>query len=226
MDHTFDHDYWDQVWSGERATAMGSSPPNPHLQAQAGGLTPGSVLDAGCGGGAEAVWLAERGWTVTAADIARAALDVGRGRAAAAGVAERIEWIEADLATWRPDTTYDLVTTHYAHPDIPQLAFYERLATWVAPNGTLLIVGHLHPDQHRPDQHRPSTPGHGHGQGNGREEGHPPAEASATAAAITALLDPARWDVVTAEESTRTVTGPGGRERTLHDVVVRATHRP
>ena len=40
------------------------------------------------------------------------------------------------------------ITTHYAHPDIPQLAFYERIAAWVGPGGTLLIVGHLHPDQH------------------------------------------------------------------------------
>ncbi|MDR7363485.1 SAM-dependent methyltransferase [Nocardioides marmoribigeumensis] len=211
MDHTFDSDYWDRIWSGDRATAMRSSAPNPHLLAQAADLAPGSALDAGCGGGAEAIWLASRGWTVTAADIARTALDFGRERAATAGLGARVEWVQADLSTWQPEATYDLVTTHYAHPAIPQLEFYGRIATWVAPGGTLLIVGHLHPGQHD----------HTH-----RDEGHPPAEASATAAAITALLEPATWDVVTAEESQRTMTGPGGRERTIHDVVVRATRRP
>ena len=235
MDHTFDNDYWDQIWSGDRATPMSSSAPNPHLQAQVGELAPGSAIDAGCGAGAEAIWLAGRGWTVTAADIARAALDFGRERAAAAGVSDRVEWVQADLSTWQPVSTYDLVTTHYAHPNIPQLEFYERIATWVAPGGTLLIVGHLHPDQHDGDKHERGHQhghghqqghGHGHGQGHGHgDEGHPPAEASATAAAITALLDPTSWDVVTAEESHRAMAVPGGRERTIHDVVVRATRR-
>lgn len=221
MDHSFDHDYWDEVWNGDRAVAMSTGAPNPHLQAHMRDLTPGTALDAGCGAGAEAIWLASRGWAVTAADIAHAALESGRGRADAAGVADKVDWVQADLSTWQPDTSYDLITTHYAHPDIPQLAFYERIATWVAPGGTLLIVGHLHPDRH-------GTGGHGHSHGHSHGHGHdpvPPAEASATAAAVSALLDPAAWDVTTAEESQRTVTGPGGRQHTIHDVVVRATRR-
>lgn len=227
MDHTFDNDYWDRIWSGDRSAAMSSSAPNPQLQAQVADLTPGSAIDAGCGAGAEAIWLASRGWKVTAADIARAALDVARDRAAASGVSDEIEWVQADLSTWRPDSTYDLVTTHYAHPDIPQLDFYARISTWVAPGGTLLIVGHLHPDRHDKQQHE-----HGQGDGDGRSHGSarpeasdPPAEASATASAITALLDPTSWDVVTAAESQRTMTRPGGPEMTIHDVVVRATRR-
>lgn len=217
MEHTFDNDYWDQVWAGDRAAAMRTSDPNPHLLAQVTDLAPGSAIDAGCGAGAEAIWLATKGWQVTAADVARAALASGRERAVAAGVAEQVEWVQADLSTWQPDTTYDLVTTHYAHPDIPQLEFYERIATWVAPGGTLLIVGHLHPDRYGNATH-----GHDHSHG---ADGHPPAEASASAAAIKALLDPASWHVVTAEESQRPTTGHGGGESTIHDVVVRATRR-
>lgn len=200
---------------------MRTSAPNPHLLAEVGDLTPGTAMDAGCGAGAEAIWLASNGWTVTAADIARAALDAGRERADAAGVSHRIEWVEADLSTWQPATTYDLVTTHYAHPTVPQLTFYERIAGWVAPGGTLLVVGHLHPDRHDPGTH-----GHPHGDSHPHgDEGHPPAEASATAAGITALLDPGAWQVVTAEESQRTIAGAPGHEKTLHDVVVRATRR-
>lgn len=55
-----------------------------------------------------------------------------------------IRWVEADLSTGEPDSRFDLVTTHCAHPATPQLAFYERISHWVAPGGTLMIVGHLH----------------------------------------------------------------------------------
>lgn len=216
MTHTFDHEYWDRIWRGERAASMGTGEPNPHLIQQVGDLEPGTALEAGCGAGAEAVWLAARGWQVTAADIAEAALERAAERATASGVAERVRWVQADLSSWQPDTRYDLVTTHYAHPAMPQLEFYDRIASWVAPGGTLLIVGHLHHDATGDD-------GHGHAREHGGDG--PPASASATAAAITARLDPAEWEVVTAQESHRTVSGPGGHETAIHDVVVRATHR-
>jgi SAM-dependent methyltransferase len=215
MTHSFDKEYWDQIWHGDRAGAMAAGRPNPHLLRQVGDLAPGTALDAGCGAGAEAIWLAARGWQVTAADIATAALAHAAERAAAAGVAGRVRWVEADLSTWRPDTRYDLVTTHYAHPATPQLDFYDRIADWVAPGGTLLIVGHLH---------HGSAAGHGHGQGHGETE--PPASASVTAADITARFDLAEWEVVTAEQSHRPLTGPDGRAVSIHDVVVRATRLP
>ena len=117
---------------------------------------------------------------------------------------QHLQWLRADLTVWVPGTQFDLVTTHYAHPSMPQLAFYERLSGWVAPGGTLLIVGHLH------------TAGQGH---------EPPAEASVTLDDICAVLDTSRWEGVTAEEHDRTLTAPGGRVVALHDVVVRATRR-
>ena len=214
MTHSFDSQYWDQIWHGDRAASMAASQPNPHLIKEVGDLAPGTAIDAGCGAGAEAVWLATHGWRVTAADIAAEALARAAERADASGVAGQVHWVEADLSTWDPDTRYDLVTTHYAHPAMPQLEFYDRIATWVAPGGTLLIVGHLHHDAAGSDRH-----GHGHERsGDG-----PPASASATAAAITSRLDPAVWEVVTAKEPHRTLSHDGGHETTLHDVVVRAT---
>ncbi|WP_329609198.1 FAD-dependent oxidoreductase [Arthrobacter sp. ATA002] len=133
MEHTFDHEYWDQIWQGDRVTAMGNSQANPHLIRETGNLAPGTALDAGCGAGTEAIWLATHGWKVTGADIASAALDRAAGRAADAGVADQVQWVQADLSTWEPDAQYDLVTTHYAHPAMPQLDFYDRTASWVAP---------------------------------------------------------------------------------------------
>lgn len=217
MTHSFDKEYWDQIWQGDRAASMSTSQPNPHLVQEVSGLAPGTAVDAGCGGGAEAIWLATRGWQVTAADVAAAALAFAEKRAAASGVAGQMRWVQADLSAWEPDAQYDLVTTHYAHPEMPQLEFYDRIASWVAPAGTLLIVGHLH------DQAHGSAGRHGHGHGHDGAE--PPASASVTAADITARLDPLVWEIATAQESHRTVTGSGGHPTSVHDVVVRAKRR-
>ncbi|MBI4944612.1 MAG: class I SAM-dependent methyltransferase [Actinobacteria bacterium] len=219
MTHAFDRQYWDEIWQGDRALAMGAGAPNPHLLREVADLPPGTALDAGCGAGAEAIWLAERGWRVTGADIATAALDRAAERAAGRGVAGQVEWVLADLSVWDPGTRFDLVTTHYAHPAMPQLEFYDRAASWVAPGGTLLIVGHLH--------QAADSDGHGHDGSHGHGHGGdaPPAAASATAAGITRRLDRAEWDVVTAQESRRVPDGHDGPGVTLHDVVVRATRR-
>ncbi|RSM64824.1 SAM-dependent methyltransferase [Actinoplanes sp. ATCC 53533] len=209
--HEFDQGYWERRWHQahhDGPGAMDGSPPNPHLVRETGSLVPGTALDAGCGAGAEAIWLASHGWQVTAADIAAEALARAAGRATDIEVSGHVRWVGADLTVWDPGMRFDLVTTHYAHPAMPQLAFYDRISAWVAPGGTLLIVGHLHAS---------GATGHGH---------HPPAEASVTLTDITAGLDSTKWTVVTAAEHIRTVTGPGGQAKPLHDVVVRATRRP
>jgi len=222
--HEFDKDYWEQHWrrgtSGGPA-AMEGNPPNPYLVRGTRSLTPGTALDAGCGAGAEAVWLATKGWQVTAADISPEALDRASRLATTSGVSEQVRWIEADLTAWSPDTQFDLVTTHYAHPAMAQLAFYERISGWVAPGGTLLIVGHL--DTHH-STHTHDTHAH-HVADNGHHGQQPPAEASVTVADISAGLDDTVWKIVTAEEHHRTLTGAGGHAVDLRDVVVQATRR-
>src|SRR4029453_6820806 len=64
---------WDARYS-ERDGAMWSGRPNGRLVAEVAGLTPGRALDVGCGEGADAIWLARRGWTVTAIDISDVAV--------------------------------------------------------------------------------------------------------------------------------------------------------
>ncbi|MET1058397.1 MAG: class I SAM-dependent methyltransferase [Nocardioides sp.] len=208
--HEFDRNYWEQHWEqapGSAPDAGSGRAPNPYLVSETGGLARGTALDAGCGEGAEAIWLASRGWRVTAADISSEALTRAAG-GAPEDKAALVQWVQADLSVWDPGTPFDLVTTSYAHPAMPQLEFYDRISGWVAPGGTLLVVGHLH---------TPGATGHGH---------HPPAEASVGLADITARLDGTLWEIVTAEEHTRTVTGPQGQANSLHDVVVRAARRP
>lgn len=71
MSEEFGKTFWEERYRG-RTTAH-VSPPNPQLVTEAGDLTPGTALDAGCGEGADAIWLASRGWQVTAVDIATTA---------------------------------------------------------------------------------------------------------------------------------------------------------
>jgi SAM-dependent methyltransferase len=219
--HSFDRAYWQDHWrhEGEGGPAsMASAPPNPYLAGELTDLTPGTALDAGCGAGAEALWLASRGWQVTAVDIAAEALARAAARVPEGGTPGRVRWVEADLSVWSPDEPLDLVMTHYAHPPMPQLDFYRRIAEWVTPGGTLLIVGHRH-------THEAGT-GHAHGGGDGHgHEGNPPPETTVTAAAVAATLDTGRWHIVTAVERTRTIVGHEGRSITMDDVVLRAVRR-
>lgn len=198
--HEFDETYWEDHWS---PTATGRSlPANPYLRSETAHLAVGTALDAGCGTGTEALWLAEQGWQVTGVDISAKALAAAASRADAADLAGQIEWVATDLTRWEPDRRWNLVVTNYAHPDTGQLAFYERIASWVAPGGTLLIVGHLH------------GPGHGHAH---------PDSATATRDAITDLLAAPDWHLDASYENVRTVD-TGGSPAQLRDVIVRA-HR-
>ena len=154
--NTFDATYWERHWRGADHGSAQNLPANPYLASETADLPIGTALDSGCGRGTEAIWLAERGWRVTGADISATALADAADRADRAGLITPIEWVKADLERWEPDRTWDLVTTHYAHPKAGQLDFYQRISKWVAPGGTLLIVGHL-PGDH----HHHSAPGEG-----------------------------------------------------------------
>ncbi|HZE03817.1 MAG TPA: class I SAM-dependent methyltransferase [Solirubrobacteraceae bacterium] len=57
---------------------------------------PGRALDLGCGSGSDAVYLAKRGWRVTAVDFADAALAKAQRRATDEGV--EVQWIRGDVA--------------------------------------------------------------------------------------------------------------------------------
>lgn len=216
MTHEFDKEYWEQHWDGTPPDAAHdrSTPPNPYVVNAVDRVPPSTVLDAGCGRGAEAVWLAQQGWRVTGADISSHALESAAERARAASVDDRVSWVETDLTTWQPQQRWQLVITNYAHPTMGQLEFYRRIAGWVAPGGSLLIVGHRHDPSSDTHHHHEPEPHH--------HESEPPAEATVDLAAITDLFDADRWRIDTAEEHTRILPTSRG-QTTLHDVVVLAT---
>jgi SAM-dependent methyltransferase len=204
---SYDQDYWEQLWSKtlrEHADKVASRPPNAHLMAEVASLAPGRALDAGCGHGADTLWLAGQGWKVTAVDFSAAALAHGRSMAEAAGgeLAQRIHWVEGDLATWPVEAErYDLVACLYVHVAGPVEEMIKRMASGVAPGGTLLLVGH-----------RPIDPSTGAATAAASQ-----VQVSLDAAA-SALHSPA-WELVVVEERPRLAAGSGV------DAVIRAHRR-
>ncbi|MEV4596649.1 class I SAM-dependent methyltransferase [Amycolatopsis sp. NPDC049253] len=187
---------WDEMYRAREQVFSGE--PNGVLVAEAAGLPPGEALDVGCGEGADAVWLARRGWRVTAMDVAETALRRGAAAAQAADVAGRVAWTRADLSTagW-PAGVFDLVSAQYFPlPRRPGYEVLHRLLASVAPGGTLLVAGHDPGDEgvdyagyYRPDE-------------------------------IAEVLGD-EWTILAHESRPRTRPGPEGTHHT-RDVVLRA----
>ncbi len=154
-----------KIWSGE---------PNPQLIAEAAHLPPGTALDLGCGEGADAIWLASRGWKVTAVDVSAVALERAEAHAQERGQGGNITWVRQDLATWVPGELFDLVTAQFLHSTVmPWQQALQLAAAAVRTGGTLLIVGH-HPDGLPPwGQHHDHAAGAVlHGGAAGPRAGH------------------------------------------------------
>jgi len=207
-------DYWEDRYRSSDAIWSGN--PNAQLVIHAADLAPGDALDVGSGEGADAIWLAERGWRVTGMDISAVALDRAAQRAALAGqdIADRIAWRQANLLSWDPAeppsslAAYDLVSAQYMHlpRDILQ-SVHRRLAACVRPGGTMLIVGH-HPADLQTSMGRPNVP-----------------DMFYTAEDVAATLDPADWQVTVADAPGRSASDPDGRTITIRDAVLTAIRR-
>lgn len=102
-----------------------------------GPAKPGVGLDVASGEGRNAIWLASRGWTMTALDFSEVAVE--RGRAAS----QNVDFVVADVLTWEPPETYDLVLVAYLHlPSTQMRQVIERVASWLKPGGELFLIGH------------------------------------------------------------------------------------
>lgn len=135
---------WDQRYAGQEL--VWSAEPNRFVEEECTPLLPGRALDLAAGEGRNSIWLASRGWAVTAVDFSSVALDKGRRLAEAQGpeVSGAISWICADVFTWGPPAgAFDLVLVVYLQiPADQRRQVLAHAVTALAPGGVLLIVGH------------------------------------------------------------------------------------
>ncbi|MDR7381847.1 class I SAM-dependent methyltransferase [Promicromonospora iranensis] len=194
--------HWDERYRSRGRLFSGN--PNGVLVTEAAGLAPGRALDVGCGEGGDALWLAGRGWQVTAVDISQVALDRGAAAAAEAELTGRVTWQQADLTATPPPTgPFDLVSLQYFPlPARTGHAAVHRLLDVVAPGGALLVGSHdmsdlatyRHPDFDPADYYAPGD--------------------------IAQLLGD-DWAVEVNESRLRTTAPPEGTHH-VHDTVLRA----
>ena len=141
--HEWDERYGDEpLWSGR---------PNEALVREVSGLVPTTVLDVGCGEGADAIWLARQGWRVTGLDVSGRALERAARAADAAGV--DVEWRHHGLEDLPSDAAYDLVSAFYPALLRGDGSIVRTLLGAVAPGGVLLVVHHASVDRARALEH-------------------------------------------------------------------------
>lgn len=189
----------DGVWSGHVNAALAQI---------AGDLAPGTALDLGAGEGGDALWLAERDWTVTGIDISPTALARAESAAERAGLSERVTWVAADLHTWSSDQSFDLVTASFLQSPVAldRARILRTAAERVAVGGHLLVVAHAE-----------APPwAHVHDHEHVQQMDFPTPESD------LAMLDlPAEhWRTVVAEVRDRTAFAPTGEQVTLSDGVL------
>ena len=194
-----DQTAWDERYAGPEL--VWGAGPNCFVAQELATLPPGRAIDLGTGEGRNAIWLAERGFTVTAVDFSKVGLARAAGLAAGRGVS--VDWVHADLLDYRPTAGgYDLVLVAYIQLPADRLTALARTAaSALAPGGTLLAVGHDRDNL---------TRGHG---------GPKDPSVLWTAATVTAGLG--GLTVQQAGPVARTVASPDG-ERTAIDTLVRA----
>ena len=131
-------EFWNEVWEEADPSNAGH---DAILGSVASELAPGRALEIGSGMGGNAAWLAGQGWQVTAIDISNVAIHKCRRLAEARGL--NIEYVVADVLTYRPDVRFDLITAFYMQlPPGDRRRMLSNLADALAPGGRLLFVSH------------------------------------------------------------------------------------
>lgn len=196
------HEFWEQFYGDRQRVWSGRV--NSRLAEVVCSLPPGRALDLGCGEGADAVWLAERGWQVVAVDISATALGRARAVAEERNIASRIAFERHDLSESFPDGRYDLVSAQFLHSParLDRDAVLCRAAGAVSAGGMLLIVDHAAAppwaDEHARDHEFPTVEG-----------------------VLAALpLTDTGLRPVRAESVERQVTGPDGQVGTVTDNII------
>lgn len=117
--------------------------PNVFVRRFLAAVPAGSAIDVAAGEGRNAVWLASRGWQVTAVDFSAVALAKAGRLAAEQHVEDRVDLVAADALTYQPAEPVDLVVISYfqVSPTERRKAL-RHAAAWLRPGGTIFVVAH------------------------------------------------------------------------------------
>ena len=196
---------WDERYAASEL--VWSARPNQFVEAELAGLIPGRALDLASGEGRNALWLADRGWEVTAVDFSLVGLDKGRSLQARHehGRDLHVDWVHADVLEYTPSpASYDLVLLAYLQLVPEQCRVAVRTAfSALRVGGTFFLVAH------------DST--------NLTEGTGGPQDPSVllTAEDVLADLEGERFEVQRAGRATRLVDQPGGSQLAAYDALVR-----
>lgn len=196
-----DAEFWNERYAGTEL--VWTDKPNVFVARESADLTPGTVLDLAAGEARNAIWLAEQGWSATAADFSQTGLEKGRALAAQRGV--EVEFVALDATTFTPEATYDLVMVIYLQlPKDQRVAALTRALASVADGGHLLVVAH-------------DLDNLEHGVGGPQNP-----DVLYSVAETVALVEGAGFTIDVAEQARRAVVTPEGSKDAI-DTVVRAS---
>jgi SAM-dependent methyltransferase len=135
-------DFWEILYKNKSPDSNGR--PSRVLERFLTNRQPGQALELGCAKGDDAVWLAQKGWHVTAVDISKTALSYAETNAQSHGVSDRIDFQQHDLSVSFPDIRCDLVTAMFLQTplEFPRTEVLRKAAHSLNPGGLLLIVAH------------------------------------------------------------------------------------
>jgi SAM-dependent methyltransferase len=126
---------WDERYRS--ADRLWSSSPNIFVADRLGTIFPKTGIDLAAGDGRNAIWLAEKGWSMTAVDFSEVAVDVGKS------ISNQVEFVVGDVRTWKTDGRFDLVLISYLHLPAGEMeSVVSAAGSWLMPGGELFMIGH------------------------------------------------------------------------------------
>jgi tellurite methyltransferase len=131
---------WDERYRAEENSANLSATATPLLVESASQLPPGRALDLACGTGRNALWLAQRGWSVTAVDGSPTAIETLRSRAVQLGVTVNTQIADLEKMEFSIDAVcWDLIAMCYYF----QRDLLEPCKLGVVPGGCIVSIALL-----------------------------------------------------------------------------------